>query len=569
MLATIKDNHWIWLDQVTPGAEDVIIKEFSVRDPKAFFIDTGRDWDGYYRRFDRKNQRLALPFLNKLIKCCETHDVPLEIQDIRLPSKFPAPQESQITDSLLNGIVAEPYQVGAWKVICKEEIGLVSATTGAGKTEIMAGIIQLFRCPTTVITESTVVLHQIVKRLQLYEVVHNDDIGLFCSGHLPNNNLVIVGNIQSISSPTRPKREDVRLNNFQMLKRLMTMVEKRNIKCYDFLPHPLVEALFENPLGIEKLANHGKYLQRIHDYMVETEYLRRTQWYQTRLMHAKQIQDQVRNSDLLLVDEADLATKPQYTILFKRIFNGRRKYGVTGTVCSDDKPVQNLLLEENLGSVIYETQREEVQARGRIIPVQCTFISVGSPENRKDCRAYDIAMKEDIVENNEFHQLVVKINGYFAQEGNLILLDTTPIEPLGKTLESIIPNSKFLYNKSSQRERDENVKLFEERKLQCLIAGRIFKRGLDLAGGCENLIVIGGGRQDSNITQMIGRAVRINKRGWARIFCFYHLNNKYLYDHSRQNLKAVVNMGYPTTILLNRKQIDGREFIRTKFRIPR
>jgi hypothetical protein len=66
---------------------------------------------------------------------------------------------------------------------------------------------------------------------------------------------------------------------------------------------------------------------------------------------------------------------------------------------------------------------------------------------------------------------------------------------------------------------------------------------------------------------MVGRAVRINDRGWARIFCFFFLNNKYLYYHSRENLKAVVGLGYTTKIMFGGKMIDAKSFIKSKFRI--
>jgi len=213
--------------------------------------------------------------------------------------------------------------------------------------------------------------------------------------------------------------------------------------------------------------------------------------------------------------------------------------------------------------------REEVEAVGRIIPVKVFMIGVGEDGDKKDGRAFDIAVCEEIITNDSFHQLVVSIQKSFPKDGTLILIDTSPIEPLGMHLEEIIPNSKFIFGKSSKKERRKYIELFEERKLSCLIGSKILKRGLDLMGGVENLIIIGGGKQWSDFEQKVGRALRKNKRGWARVFGFFFLNNKYLYKHSRENLKAIVDMGYETKVIIGGVEIDGEKFVKSRFRPPK
>jgi superfamily II DNA or RNA helicase len=283
---------------------------------------------------------------------------------------------------------------------------------------------------------------------------------------------------------------------------------------------------------------------------------------------AKEIQSLIAQCDLIITDEADLSCTSQYAQLYRNYFHGRRKYGLSGTPFDKSKPVQNLLLKENMGNVIFEAGREEVQAVGRIIPIKYIMIAV-EPDDREDARAYDIALREDLVENEPFQDLIASIPAAFPSDGTLILVDTSPIEPLGRALEQKIPNSKFIFGTTPAPERRKYIELFENRKLTCLIGSKILKRGLDLEGGVENLVIVGGGAKWSDFEQKVGRAVRKNKRGWARVFGFFFLTNKYLYRHSREQLKALVNMGYEAKVVIGGREIDGTKFVHSRFRIPK
>jgi len=567
MIARILDNHFINLEQLSPAIEEHLIRWFSVRSPRAHFISSG--WDGWFRRYNVERRRLALPFLNELIQRCKKANIPLDICDERPAPKYPAPQEDQITETLLDGITLDSYQVRSIRCCCKEEIGLVNVPVGGGKTELMAGLIKSYRCPTVVITEQIVVLEQIVDRLTLRNVVHNNDIGLFCHGYMPDNNLVVVGSIQSLSTPKRPDKEEI-FKNFVINDALKTLTnwankhDERVEEVFEYAPG-LAEAIYDNPGGI--MALKGRFLQYVTDYFRERDWKIKLSAYKTRLEHATKIQDFVAKCDLLLVDEADLATTSQYAALFKKYFKGRRRYGFTGTVNDKDKPVQTLLLKEHLGNIIAEASRDEVREAGRTVPIRFVMLAVGEDGDKTDGRAYDIAEKEELIENVEFHKLVANVVSSFPDDRTLILIETSPIEPLGYALQELIPGSRFVYGQTPREERKDCVDRFEKGVLKTIIGSKIFKRGLDIKGGVENLIIIGGGAKWSDFDQKIGRAVRVNKRGWARVFGFFHLSNKYLYKHSRENLKAVVSMGYSTKILVNGREIDGKDFIKSQFRL--
>jgi superfamily II DNA or RNA helicase len=302
----------------------------------------------------------------------------------------------------------------------------------------------------------------------------------------------------------------------------------------------------------------------------ETAFEKKKKAYNKRKKRAKQFQTIVKHADLLMVDECDKATmNKQYRNLFRFHFKGRRRFGFSGTPFDDKKPVDNLTLKEHLGSIISETSRRELETIGRIIPIKFYMFVYGEDGNAQDKTAFDIAEREIVVENEDFHTKVLKITQAFPDDGTLILLDTNNIEELGLNLEALIPNSAFIYGKTSKSRRKECITAFEKRSLGCLIGGKIIKRGLDLRGGVENLIIIGGGKLWSEFDQKLGRAVRNNSRGWARVFGFIFLNNFYLYRHGREQLKALLSLGYQSKIVFKHKTIDGSTYVKSRFRRPR
>jgi superfamily II DNA or RNA helicase len=365
----------------------------------------------------------------------------------------------------------------------------------------MAAIAKILGCPTVIIAEKRVIIEQIRERLELRDVV--PEVGMFYCGATPDGQLIVVGSIQSLSSPP------------------ISMKRKRG----------------------------GRAM------------------YNKRLKRAQQFQAIVKKADLLMVDEADLATSKGYKNLFRYHFNGRRKYGFSATPFEKSKPVDNLVLREHLGSVISKSDRRALEGIGRIIPVVFTMFAFGEDGDRQDKTAFDIAEREIMIDNKKFHQMLLRIVGKFPSERNLILLDTSAIEDFGKHLEDLISDSKFIYGKTSKQQRNEYIKRFEDGKLSCLIGSKIIKRGLDLKGGVDNLIICGGGKQHREQLQKIGRAVRNNERGFARVFSFFFLNNYYLYRHSREQLKAVVGAGYKTNVVFKGKVVDGAELIKSRFRL--
>lgn len=513
MIARIIDNRWIQLDQLTPNMHDEIDMHFSVMDPNFKYIEDSleQSWDGVYHKYQRGTQKLSRAFLKELLLFCKAKNFPIDVRDARGTPTYPMFTEDDIKDDILPGITLLPHQLRGLAACLNplNEIGIHHQMTGSGKTELMCAIAKLLNCPTIIIAEETVVIDQIRERLQLRCVV--DDVGVFYAGKTPDDQMVCVGSLASIIPPPKvpPRRKNEKSETYE-----------------------------------RKLAAH-----------------------KTRLKNSKKYQRLLKNAELLMIDECDRCVNKQYKKLVRRMADCRYVYGFTGTMPNrDDDPLEYWHLKEILGNIISRASRRELEKIGRIIPVKYISIAFGDPSKKNNKAAFDIAVKQWIEENDEFHNKIKSIVESFPNDNFLILLENIQ---LGVALQDKLPYAEFIHGKTRQKKRKEVLERFASRDLQVLIGSKILKRGLDIKGGIDNVILCASSAKNSEIEQKIGRAVRINDRGWARVFDFLFVCNKYLYRHSRARLRRILELGYETHVSTPKAVLDGQKVMKRGFNISK
>lgn len=559
MLVKIMSNTDLILDNITNPEEETVAERFSVTVDNYRFVDTSQagGWNGVYRRYDRGRRRLARPFLGELIALCNKESIPLAIKDYREPWDHKTEDPENIGADYLPGISLDDYQIQAIRKAMKTEVGIYNIPTGGGKTEVMAGIVKGIPVPTVIIAEQRVIIEQIKQRLELRDVV--DEVGLFYAGSTPDGQTVIVGSIQSLIIPSKIPQQP----------QMTDMIAKATLKLLGDPEAPEGDPAGEPSGEIEGMDEEliKELIHKNADKLYQkalAKHASALKGYRKRKARAKQFQELVKAAEMVIVDECDLATSSPYKQLFKNLFTGRRRYGFSGTPYDPAKPLEALFLQEHLGSVIYEVDRQTVEDLGRIVPVDYYMFAVDG--NPREGSAFDIAVKEKMVECPAFHALVKMIVEGFPDEGTLVLVER---DGLGHALEKCIEGSVFIHGVTSKRRRNEVLAEFERREIRVVIGGKILRRGLDLKGGCENLVIGTGGKLWSTFNQQVGRAVRRNRRGRSRVIDFLFLNNKYLYNHSRQRLKAIVDMGYKVKVVFPDGQtVEGGQFIASRFRRP-
>lgn len=523
MKAIIADNQYIYFDNITQHEDNVLWEEFSVARPGTYIDPNQRvQWDGVFRKYNRKKKRMARPLLALVIEVCKRHKLPLSIEDKR-PIWDHKVNECDLKADLLPGITLEQYQIDSIRKALENDCGIIALPTGAGKTEVACGICKLIDCPTVILADQTIVVEQMRSRLLLRDI--KEEIGMFYAGHRPNGQTIVVGSIQSLAPP---KKAPV-------------------------------------PPKFTKGEDEREYSKKYIKYEAQLKA------YETRKANAAELLQYIHNAEMLLVDECDKATSESYKTLFRYHFKGRKRYGFSGTPMDPAKPVEALVVQEHLGSIIHTVDRATLMALGRIIPCEYIMFNVGGYGDIKESSAYDIAINDFMVENTEFHELVYRIstNKLPDNDGVLILVDR---EALGNNLlEKFRSNgyrAEFIFGKTDKNARREAISDFEARKYQILIGGKIINRGLDLKGGCERLVIATGGKLQSDFEQKIGRALRLNKKGKSVIYDFYFRNNKYLYSHSKARLKIIDMIGYPSRVVFPNGVIDGSDLIRARFKVP-
>jgi len=523
LIAIIEDNQWIWFDNITDAEDEVLWINFSVTRPGAYIDpDQLNHWDGIFRKYNRSKKRMARPFLSMLRGVCEKNGLPLVIRDNRPKWDYEKMKPEEITPDFLPGITLDPHQVRGIKAALKVECGIADIPTGGGKSEMIAGICKAITCPTVIIADQRIVVEQLKERLELRDII--DEVGMFYAGEKPNGEQIVVGTIQSLTIPSKPPR-------------IPTRSEKDTDKTY------------QKKMDRWEISCKG---------------------YKTRRRNSKKLQKYVKDAEMLLVDECDKATSDPFKNMFRHWFKGRRRYGFSGTPYDDAKPVEGMVMTEHLGSVIVKESRQELQRIGRIIPVDYYMFAFGLdvPKGITNRTAYDIAYDEWMVDNTEYHKLIAGICKKYKGDGTLVLVDRENLgHNLVKSIRDVDLTVNFIYGKTPKRQRNERLREFERRESDVLIGGKIINRGLDLDGGCENLIVATGGKLRSDFIQKVGRAVRHNKRGRSRIFDFFFRCNKYLYEHSRSRLKSMIASGYKTTIIFPGGSVDGEQLVKSRFHI--
>lgn len=524
MIAVISNNKFIQLENVTQAEDDILWMAFSVAKP-GIYIDPDQlgQWDGVFRKYNRSKQRLARPLLAMLRQVCEKNNLPLVIKDERDPWSYTVLDKENINSDFLPGITLEDYQVNCIRKCVDTECMIVDIPTGGGKGELIAGLCKAISCPTVILADQTIVIDQLKARLELRDVT--DEVGLFYAGKRPDGQLIVVGTIQSLMPAKKPLQPIVDHDN-------LSPEDERKLKMWE----------------------------------------KRNKAYSTRKANVSELLQYVKNAEMIIVDEADKCVSDPWKNLFRYHFNGRRRYGFSGTVFDPSKPVEALVVQEHLGSVGFTATRQHLESLGRIIPCEYYMLAYGLDGSISESSAYDIAYDEHITYSPKFHKLIASLCKSLCDVdiGTLVLVDRTA---LGNNLLEAIINvglkSEFIQGPTSQRHRKEALQSFEKRILNVLIGSKIINRGLDLKGGCENLIIATGGKLQSDFIQKIGRSVRINNVGKSKVYDFLFRCNKYLYDHSKERLKAMVGLGYKTTVVFPGGRVDGADFIKSKFRIKK
>jgi len=153
---------------------------------------------------------------------------------------------------------------------------------------------------------------------------------------------------------------------------------------------------------------------------------------------------------------------------------------------------------------------------------------------------YQTIYKKYIVENKFRNEKITKVARSMMDAGNVVLILVRQIAH-GKMLESMLPDSVFLYSKHSGKKRKQHLDLMRTGAPSITLSSSIFDEGINCKA-LNTLILAGSGKSPTRALQRIGRTLRPftyddgRKKEFSIVVDFTD-NYKYLLNHSRARKK--------------------------------
>jgi superfamily II DNA or RNA helicase len=192
-------KHWFAKNQMIKKAQNLQFGlESTAKEKKygEFLENRAKQWDGSKSFIYGKGRVIPTGFLYDLLTFLYMQGVPYTIEDNR---KFLSYLPEDIS---VNGITLYPYQQQAISMMAEKGFGILHAGTGAGKTEISAGLIKKLNTPSTLfLTHRYLLSTQTTKRL-------TDRLGMpigLIEGDIRNIQQVTVGMVPTIYNRLKKK----------------------------------------------------------------------------------------------------------------------------------------------------------------------------------------------------------------------------------------------------------------------------------------------------------------------------------------------------------------------------
>ena len=232
----------------------------------------------------------------------------------------------------------------------------------------------------------------------------------------------------------------------------------------------------------------------------------------------------INNFNFVIVDEVHRTPAMQtYKILMKS--NAYYKYGVSATAFREQG--DELKMFAAIGPVIKVSSIKELIKKGVLAKPTIEFINA---PRAQEGETYADAYKKQIVMNMPRNVLIANKANELATTGLSVLVTVNQIKH-GKTLEKMIPGSKFVHGTTKTKDRNKILKDFEEGRLKVVIS-TIVKEGIDIPT-MNVLICAAGGKSEGATMQRIGRALRTTKDKKTALIIDVLDNGHFLRDHAQ------------------------------------
>lgn len=194
----------------------------------------------------------------------------------------------------------------------------------------------------------------------------------------------------------------------------------------------------------------------------------------------------------------------------------------------------DILIDGHFGRCIADISASKLIRAGWLVKPTIYFTAINNLKGASH-QTYNNIYKAGIVENEFRNNRIIQLANLFRERGRNILILVKQISH-GKLLESLLPESTFLYGGTAKRKRQRHLELMRAGERPLTIASVIFDEGIDVRP-LDALIQAGSGKSPTRALQRVGRILRPFKGKEDAIVVDFFDHCKYLRDHSRRRLE--------------------------------
>jgi len=264
----------------------------------------------------------------------------------------------------------------------------------------------------------------------------------------------------------------------------------------------------------------------------------------------KLFQEMSQKYAAVIVDECHHAgSKSCFSTLMKLKVPYRFGVSATPTKRSDS---YNMRVVAALGPILYSKSNKEMVDKGFISPVNVKLFPIGKTTKSNNRLRWMQAYKRFIVESKERNGLIVQLIVEQLQKNKQVLTLVRQLSH-GEVLLNAFSMLKkyptvYLQGKDQEVIREKAQKLFEEKKINHIIATSIFDEGIDIPN-VDVLVQAAGYKAQKLTIQRSGRGQRKSEgKGELLIIDFIDKSHRLLCEHSEQRYRAYKELEYPISL---------------------
>lgn len=241
------------------------------------------------------------------------------------------------------------------------------------------------------------------------------------------------------------------------------------------------------------------------------------------------IKDLIKSCRLMISDECQHWSAETCQIISDASVSAQYKYAMSATPHRDKG--DDILIDGCFGRSIANINASFLIKKGYLVKPTIYFAKISNMRGFKKA-SYPNVYRQAIVENEFRNNKIVQMATRFRDSERKILILVKQIAH-GKLLESLIPESIFLYGSTSKKKRQKHLDLMRENKPRITIASVIFDEGINCRP-LDTLILAGSGKSPTRALQRIGRILRPYEGKENAIVVDFMDTCKYMQAHSKK-----------------------------------